>query len=182
MWEKSVQIKNELYEQKYLQEISSAWEKLMGKIAEKSWWDEFMRWVLSWFNAFRDIALFEQVSSLDIGKIAEYSHNELLALYQKLKIGNFALERDMLRGAVYQIAQADAKMQEILEILATESLWDKMSFPTLDLQNAEQILNDFSKKMTIDWKAVYKNLSEKDYSAEVLKSLENFFTSPILSR
>ncbi len=106
--------------------------------------------ILSWFDAFKDIKIMEAISSLDINQISEYSQAELMSFYQKFKIGDFALERDVLRGAMYQLSQADAKMQELLEILASESLWEKMEFPTLNLQNTEKILDDFGAKMTID--------------------------------
>lgn len=176
IWEDGVALKNATYEVLYNEKISSAWDKLAGKLGENSLWDAMVREILSWFDAFAEIELMEKISSLNMEKVAEIPKEKLLGLYQKFKTGDFVLERDVIRGAMYQLSSADAKMQEILEILASESLWEKLEFPTLDLKNSEKILDEFGKKMTIDIDGLIKNFAEKDYGAEMLDSVGEFFT------
>lgn len=122
-----------------------------------------MREILSWFDAFNDIEIMEKISSLDVSQVVEIPREKLLDFYQKFKVGDFVLERDVLRGAIHSVSSADAKMQEILETLASESLWEKLEFPSLDLKNSEKILDDFGQKMTIDIDALIQKMDEKNY-------------------
>lgn len=122
-----------------------------------------MREILSWFDAFNDIEIMEKISSLDVSQVVEIPREKLLDFYQKFKVGDFVLERDVLRGAIHSVSSADTKMQEILETLASESLWEKLEFPSLDLKNSEKILDDFGQKMTIDIDALIQKMDEKNY-------------------
>ena len=75
----------------------------------------------------------------------------------------------------FEISKADKAVQNWLEILSSESLWDKIQFPDLDLHNSQKILDDFAKKSAIDFDALYKNLSEKNYADEITNSLKKMF-------
>lgn len=77
---------------------------------------------------------------------------------------------------MFELSQADKTVQGWLETLASESLWDKVQFSTLDLKNSEKILDDFGKKMTIDMDVILQKMSEKNYGEEMMQSLENLFS------
>lgn len=75
-----------------------------------------------------------------------------------------------------EISKADKTVQGWLETLASESLWDKMQFPTLNLENSEKILDDFASQATLDFDMIYKNLTEKNYAEEISNGLKKMFT------
>ena len=175
IWEDAMTLKNEAYKSVRADEMENAWKILAGNLLEKNYWDEFMRWILSFFDAFKELEFVRAVSSFDTDAILKIPSDALVKIYQNLKIGDFALERDIIRGAIFEISKADKAVQNWLEILSSESLWDKIQFPDLDLHNSQKILDDFSKKSAIDFDALYKNLSEKNYADEITNSLKKMF-------
>ncbi|MGP1583185.1 MAG: FecR domain-containing protein [Candidatus Altimarinota bacterium] len=175
IWEDAMTLKNEAYKSVRADEMANAWKILAGNLLEKNYWDEFMRWILSFFDAFKELEVVRAVSSFDTDAILKIPSDALVKIYQNLKIGDFALERDIIRGAIFEISKADKAVQNWLEILSSESLWDKIQFPDLDLHNSQKILDDFAKKSAIDFDALYKNLSEKNYADEITNSLKKMF-------
>ena len=175
IWEDAMTLKNEAYKSVRADEMENAWKILAGNLLEKNYWDEFMRWILSFFDAFKELEFVRTVSSFDTDAILKIPSDALVKIYQNLKIGDFALERDIIRGAIFEISKADKAVQNWLEILSSESLWDKIQFPDLDLHNSQKILDDFAKKSAIDFDALYKNLSEKNYADEITNSLKKMF-------
>ena len=175
IWEDAMTLKNEAYKSVRADEMANAWKILAGNLLEKNYWDEFMRWILSFFDAFKELKFVRVVSSFDTDAILKIPSDALVKIYQNLKIGDFALERDIIRGAIFEISKADKAVQNWLEILSSESLWDKIQFPDLDLHNSQKILDDFAKKSAIDFDALYKNLSEKNYADEITNSLKKMF-------
>lgn len=173
IWEDSVELKNSVYEAAHSDAVQKAWEKLAGNI-NSGLWDKFVRFILSKFDAFAEIEIIAHISS-DADKLLNYGANELLGLYQKFKFGDFAKERDVIRGAIFTLSEADKSVQKFLEVLASESLWDKLEFPTLDLTNSEKILDQFGQKMTIDIDGLLEKMSDKNYGNEVLNSIDQFF-------
>lgn len=175
IWEDAMTLKNETYKSVRADEMARAWEILAGNVLEKNYWDEFVRWILSFFNAFKELEFVRTIESLDAEAILKIPSDTLIKLYQNLKIGDFVLERDVIRGAMFEISKADKAVQNWLEVLSSESLWDKMQFPNLDLHNSQKILNDFAKNSALDLDAIFKNLSEKNYVDEVTNSLKKMF-------
>ena len=175
LWEDAMTLKNETYKSVRADEMARAWEILAGNLVKKNYWDEFVRWILSFFNAFKELEFVRTIESLDAEAILKIPSDALTKLYQNLKIGDFALERDVIRGAMFEISKADKAVQSWLEILSSESLWDKMQFPNLDLNNSQKILNDFAKNSALDLDAIFKNLSEKNYADEVTNGLKKMF-------
>lgn len=175
LWEDAMTLKNETYKSVRADEMARAWEILAGNLVKKNYWDEFVRWILSFFNAFKELEFVRTIESLDAEAILKIPSDALTKLYQNLKIGDFALERDVIRGAMFEISKADKAVQSWLEILSSESLWDKMQFPNLDLHNSQKILNDFAKNSALDLDAIFKNLSEKNYADEVTNGLKKMF-------
>ena len=175
IWEDAMTLKNEAYKSVRADEMENAWKILAGNLLEKNYWDEFMRWILSFFDDFKELEFVRAVSSFDTDAILKIPSDALVKIYQNLKIGDFALERDIIRGAIFEISKADKAVQNWLEILSSESLWDKIQFPDLDLHNSQKILDDFAKKSAIDFDALYKNLSEKNYADEITNSLKKMF-------
>ena len=175
IWEDAMTLKNEAYKSVRADEMENAWKILAGNLLEKNYWDEFMRWILSFFDAFKELEFVRAVSAFDTDAILKIPSDALVKIYQNLKIGDFALERDIIRGVIFEISKADKAVQNWLEILSSESLWDKIQFPDLDLHNSQKILDDFAKKSAIDFDALYKNLSEKNYADEITNSLKKMF-------
>ncbi|GEM_PF-856074 len=175
IWEDAMTLKNEAYKSVRADEMGNAWKILAGNLLEKNYWDEFMRWILSFFDTFKELEFVRAVSSFNTDAILKIPSDALTKLYQNLKIGDFALERDVIRGAMFEISKADKAVQNWLEILSSESLWDKMQFPNLDLHNSQKILNDFAKNSALDLDVIFKNLSEKNYAEEVTNSLKKMF-------
>ena len=175
IWEDAMTLKNEAYKSVRADEMANAWKILAGNLLEKNYWDEFMRWILSFFDTFKELEFVRAVSSFNTDAILKIPSDALTKLYQNLKIGDFALERDVIRGAMFEISKADKAVQNWLEILSSESLWDKMQFPNLDLHNSQKILNDFAKNSALDLDVIFKNLSEKNYAEEVTNSLKKMF-------
>lgn len=176
IWEDSVALKNATYQAIHADKIASAWGKLKWDLTTKNYWNEFVRWILGKFETFKELEISQKIASLDTSEILQIPAAELQKIYQNLKIGDFALERDIIRGAMFEISKADKAVQGWLETLASESLWDKMQFPTLNLENSEKILDDFASKARLDFDAIYKNLTEKNYAQEITNGLKKLFT------
>ena len=172
IWEDAMMLKNEAYKSVRADEMGNAWKILAGNVLEKNYWDEFMRWILSFFDAFKELEFVRAVSSFDTDAILKIPSDTLTKLYQNLKIGDFALERDMIRGTLYELSKADIAVQNWLETMANDAIWDKISFPTIDLKNSEKILDELARKTTIDFDAVIKNLSTHQYSDDLGNALK----------
>ncbi|MBB1554566.1 FecR domain-containing protein [Candidatus Gracilibacteria bacterium] len=175
IWEDAMMLKNEAYKSVRADEMGNAWKILAGNLLEKNYWDEFMRWILSFFDAFKELEFVRAVSSFDTDAILKIPSDTLTKLYQNLKIGDFALERDMIRGTLYELSKADIAVQNWLETMANDAIWDKISFPTIDLKNSEKILDELARKTTIDFDAVIKNLSTHQYSDDLGNALKKMF-------
>lgn len=174
-WEYSSNIRNSDYIKQHSEIVKSSWEKISGNLTKNNYWDIFVRKILSYFNSFNDLEIAKKINSLDISQVSEIPTEFLLKYYQKFKIWDFVKERDILRWAMYQVAELDKNFAKIINILATESLWDKLNFPTLNLENSTQILNNYSNQTSVLIDKVIKDLWKKDYSQEIRNSIENWF-------
>lgn len=71
IWEDASALKNTAYQAIHEAKIQESWEILKGNILQKNYWDEFIRWILSFFESFQKIEIVEKISSLDASKILE---------------------------------------------------------------------------------------------------------------
>lgn len=175
-WEYSSNIKNSNYIQEHSQNIENSWKKISWILSENNYWDIFVRKILSYFDSFNDLEIAKKINSLDINQISEIPTEFLLKYYQKFKIWDFAKERDILRWAIIKISEIDKNMINLVETLTIESLWDKLDFPTINLENSTKILDKYSNKTSQKIEEIINNISNKNYNDELIKSLENLFT------
>ena len=80
-------------------------------MATKNYWDELVRWILSQFEDFKQLEIAEKIASFDASALLQMPASELQKIYQNLKIGDFVLERDLIRGAMFEISKADKAVQ-----------------------------------------------------------------------
>ena len=176
VWEDAVRLKDSAYQKAHSDAVSEAFAKISGNLATTNYWNQFVEWVLSHFAAFKEIEIIRYIEN-DATKLASVPTEKLIAVYQKFKVAELPNERDILRGVMFHIAEADKKMQQFLETLATESLWEKLKFPTLNLENTQNILDTFSKSSTIDIDGLIHNLSTKNYAEEISASAKNWLNA-----
>lgn len=175
-WEQANAVKDAAYKSAYIQEMTAAFEKIRGNLTTVNYWDVLVRSVLSYFDAFKELEMVQKISSLDIEAMTEVPTQYLLKWYQKLKIGDFAGERDVIRGTLFRLSEADAGIQQFLETLVSESVWDKLQFPSLDLSNADMILSKYGAQFSLDPTVLIENLSSKKYGEELQKSIQSLFS------
>lgn len=175
VWQDAVSLKSAAYSAEHAEMVKNSWNILVGELKANDYWDSFVRWVLSKFSLFKEIELARHIEN-DAHNLITFSQNELLKIYQKIKMTDLAAERDAIRGALYQFSSNDKNLQKILETIAMESLWDKIDFPNLTLENTDKILQDFSRKMTIDIDSLIKNIQQKDYTKTLPDTVKNWFS------
>ena len=84
-------------------ELRSVYNLLSGTSNIPDIWDDFVRSVLSWFSAFKDINI---ITSIHLGKASDLlgtSQDAILKWYQTFQSKDFIQERDQIRGAVISI-------------------------------------------------------------------------------
>ena len=76
---------------------------LVGKSDIPDLWDEFVRWILSWFSTFRDL---DVMRSIDLGSLEQYTkipQELIMKWYQSFQSSEFALERDKIRTMIFSL-------------------------------------------------------------------------------
>lgn len=77
--------------------MRDAYTLLTGKSDMSNIWDQFVRWILSFFSGFDSISLFSAIASGNISDIANLPTTLVTRWYQSFQSTDFVQERDQLR-------------------------------------------------------------------------------------
>jgi len=123
-------------------------------------WDRFVRWILSWFSAFRDIDIITAMSSGDISYLKTISQNAIMKWYQAFQSKDFIQERDQIRGSIMSLVSGFTGGDQIIDILTRGSMWDMGSATGFTLQNAQSLLDTYAKKTGTTFDAILINIKQ----------------------
>lgn len=121
-----------------------------------------MKWVLSFFSAFRDISLIDALNKKNIDAVINFPQEQLEKWYQKYQNKDFVQERDLLRSALARTASGS---QSLTDMLTRGALWDKLSFSGMTLDGANGLLTDYSKKAGITVDGLLQNIKKTDVNS-----------------
>ncbi len=105
-------------------ELRDTYTLLAGKSSMLGVWDDFVRWILSWFAPFHDISVFAVISSGDISNIVNIPEAMVMKWYQAFQSTDFVQERDQFRGAILSIQDRFTNGDQIIESLTRGAMWD----------------------------------------------------------
>ena len=181
-WEQANILRDQSYELMRSTHLESAWDLLAGKMTAENgwdalwkWFDGLVRWILEKFSVFREVNVAEKIESLDAQAIMNMPQETLLKWYQILKTNNFVEERDVLRGGIMNMSGALKNPSEYMDILFTESLWDKMSFPQVDLSYTNQILMQYSSRWQTDLGSILESFHSQNYGDLLKEKIHTLF-------
>lgn len=175
VWIQANMLKNQAYNAMRLEQLEEAWSRITGELGNNTIWDSFVRYILSFFDAFAELKWAETFAQMDIQTILEVPQEYLFKWYQMLKGISFAEERDMIRGALSQITASFSNAGEYMQILFTESLWDKVELPTIPLEYADAIIQDYARSLQLNTNTLLESFRTEDYSALIIEKLSNIF-------
>lgn len=161
--------KDAIYSEIRTQITEVSYLTLQTKKGILGWWDAFVRWILSFFAAFRDLPVIEAISMNRIDTLMNLPQEKVMEWYQKFQSNKFVKERESLRNALVNF-RLDEKF---MDSLARGAYWDKLSFSGMTLDTANQLLSDYAKKSGTTMEALNKgieavrleNLTEQGKSA-----------------
>ncbi len=78
-------------------QLHTTYSILVGKSSIVNIWDRFVRWILSWFSAFRDIDIITAMNIGDISYLKNLPQNTIMKWYQTFQSTDFVQERDTFR-------------------------------------------------------------------------------------
>ncbi len=135
---------------------------LAGKSSVLEFWDRFVRWVLSWFSAFRDIEIIRAISSWDVSYIMNIPQNAVMKWYQTFQGPEFVMERDQIRGIIMTMKDTFLNGDKIIESLVSWAMWDTMSSSGITLVNAQWLLENYAQKTGITLDMLNQKLNNLD--------------------
>ena len=98
-------------------QLRASYGVLTGKSFVISTWDRFMRWILSGFSSFRDIAIVSAMSSGDTANLIHVPQELIMKWYQTFQSKNFIQERDQFRGTIVSLANGFTNGDKIIASL-----------------------------------------------------------------
>lgn len=180
-WETNARALISQYWNAYVDQISKDISSLKNMVTSNSLWQKFMRTMLSYIYGFRELNIFTKLQSHDVTKIEWIPLEDLTLWYQRMKIGEFPKERDVIRGAVSMLSKADASVQKLLGTLLSDSLWDKLQFPKENLNYSDIILKDYSKELWANITTILNALQTHDYWKDVWASFQKLYSEGMSS-
>ena len=78
-------------------QLRATYSILTGKSNIQKTWDHIVRWILSWFSAFRDINIVTAINVGDISNMANMPQQVIMKWYQAFQSKDFVQERDHFR-------------------------------------------------------------------------------------
>ena len=78
-------------------QLHTTYSILAGKSSMVDIWDRFVRWILSWFSAFRDIDIISAMNAGDITYLKNLPQATIMKWYQTFQSTDFVQERDIFR-------------------------------------------------------------------------------------
>lgn len=110
-------------------------------------WDRFVRWILSFFSAFKDIKILESLGNMDAKNMVDIPKEYILKWYQRFQDTKFVQERENIRTL---ITKTWTSWDTYIDAIARGALWDKMNFSWMTLKSADTLIGTYAK--TIDTK------------------------------
>lgn len=161
-WISLNQIKDTAYTTLRDTQLRATYSILTGQSKILDIWDRFVRWILSWFSAFRDIDIITAMSSGDISYLKTISQNAIMKWYQTFQSKDFIQERDQIRGSIMSLVSGFTGKDQIIDILTRGSMWDMSSATGFTLQNAQSLLGDYAKKTGTTLDKILLNIKQID--------------------
>ena len=127
-------------------QLRATYSILTGKSNIQKTWDHIVRWILSWFSAFRDINIVTAINVGDISNMANMPQQVIMKWYQAFQSKDFVQERDHFRWTIISLANWFTNGDKIIESLTRWALWDMQSSSGITLQNTQILLNNYAQK------------------------------------
>ncbi|MBC7503707.1 FecR domain-containing protein [Candidatus Gracilibacteria bacterium] len=124
--------------------MRDAYTLLTGKSDMSNIWDQFVRWILSFFSGFDSISLFSAIASGNISDIANLPTTLVTRWYQSFQSTDFVQERDQLRGVIISLRDNIINGDQIIESLTRGAMWDIVSSSGMTLQYTKQLLDTYA--------------------------------------
>jgi hypothetical protein len=134
-------------------------------------WDRFVRWLLSFFDGFRDIQVLESLQNIDTNKLWSIPKEYILKWYQRFQNIEFVEEREKIRTI---ITKTWTEWDDYIDAIARGAIWDKMSFSGLTLGSADELARRYAKTLdsSIEWVLKVVPISDLENKAkETLRTL-----------
>lgn len=161
-WNSLNSIKDASYTELRDTQLRASYTILTGKSFAIGIWDRFMRWILSWFTAFRDIAIISAMNSGDTVSLINVPQELIMKWYQTFQSKNFIQERDRFRGTMVSLANGFTNGDKIIEGLTRWAMWDMQSASGMTLINTQSIINTYAQKTGTSVDMLISNLKKID--------------------
>ncbi len=103
-------------------------------------YDWFVRWILSFFGAFRDIQVVESLEKAISGSTIEIPREYALKWYQRFQDTDFVEQRENIRATlIHTWTHGD----EMIDTLARGAIWDRISFSGMTLQSTDALIKQY---------------------------------------
>lgn len=134
--------------------------------------DRFVRWILSFFDSFRDIKIIESIEGASLeDTMTNIPKEYLLKWYQRFQDKNLVQQRENIRKLVIHTWTS---WDDYIDAIARGAIWDKMSFSGMTLQSTDALIGTYAKNIDakIQWVLNVVPVSELQNKAkETLRTL-----------
>lgn len=165
---------NQVRDTAFLTEQSERIERNIDILSGRSGglWDRFVRFILSLFPGFDDLAVLEGLLS----DVPGFEHikipkEQLLRIYQKIQDTKFVQERDKIRTYIMTESESLGLDAEYLQTFTRGALWDRLSFSGVMLQGAENMVTEYTKNLDAQVRGVIQVIPLRDLDTKARETL-----------
>jgi hypothetical protein len=136
------------------------------------WW-RFVAFILSWFDAFRNIELYKNLSQNSLASLSDMPEKYLLEVYQHFQDSKFVQERDAIRMKLIESFKKAKDPSPFIDALSRSAIWDTISFSWMSLSWANLIITEYTSKIDARIKNVLNIVPVKELESKAKETLRN---------
>ncbi len=157
---------NNLTDQTYLKTRTDVLIKNMNLVdgTEKAnnIFDQFTRWILSWFPSFDALNITKQIQANNINWLIGSNLSTLVEYYQKYQGSGFLEERDTVRNSIMQKISETKDSTSLLLSLKNSAVWDMVENTNIALPWAEKVIGNWLDQIQWSIQEIRDVISQKN--------------------